>query len=125
MRAKYFSVFYNPKTNKTFFETGDLPTEIYFAIEDMDVGDVSEPLQYPLPTGETYYRIVQLHSKTRPHKASLEEDYTKILGYAKESKKQEYFAKWLEEKLKETFVEVDKNYISCPELDELVKSGYN
>jgi peptidyl-prolyl cis-trans isomerase SurA len=111
----------NPKTGKTFFETGDLPTEIYFAIEDMEIGDISEPLEYPLPTGETYYRIVQLHSKTKPHRASLEEDYTKIQSFAKESKKQEYFAKWLEDKIKETYIEVDNNYISCPELDNMIK----
>lgn len=110
----------NPKTGKTFFETGDLPTEIYFAIEDMDVLDVSPPLEYPLPTGETYYRIVQLVSKTKPHRASLEEDYAKIQAFAKESKKQEYFANWIEEKFKETYIEVDDSYILCPELQKMI-----
>ena len=110
----------NPTSGKSSFETSELPTEIYFAIEEMDPGQVSEPLEYPLPSGEIYYRIIQLQSKTKPHKASLELDYTKIQNYAKESKKSEYFAKWLEDKLNETYIEVDQNYVSCPELDKIL-----
>ena len=65
--------------------------------------------------------MIKLESKTRPHKASLEQDYSKILNFAKESKKNEYFSKWLEEKLKETFVELDRQYLVCPELDQLLE----
>ncbi len=113
----------NPNTGKTTFETAELPTEIYFAIEEMDVNDVSTSLEYPLPTGEVYYRIIQLQSKTRPHKASLEMDYTKILNYAKESKKNEYFSAWLEEKLKDTYIDIDRNFLNCPDLDKFIQGG--
>ena len=111
----------NPNTGKPSFETAELPSDIYFAIEDLEVGDITATLEYPLPTGESYYRLIKLESKTRPHKASLETDYTKILNFAKESKKNEYFSKWLEEKLKETFVELDRQYLVCPELDQLLE----
>ena len=110
----------NPKTGKTTFETADLPWEIYAAIEDMEVGDISEPLEYPLPTGEVYYRIIKLRNKTNPHKANLDQDYAKILQFAKESKKNEYFAKWIDEKLKNTFIQVEEGYISCPKLEKLI-----
>lgn len=113
----------NPNTGKTSFETAELPSDIYFAIEELEVGDITEPLEYPLPTGETYYRLIKLESKTKPHKASLEQDYTKILNFAKESKKNEYFSKWLEEKLKETYVEIDRRYVVCPDIDELLKDN--
>ena len=111
----------NPSTGKPSFETAELPSDIYFAIEDLEVGDITTTLEYPLPTGEVYYRLIKLESKTRPHKASLEQDYSKILNFAKESKKNEYFSRWLEEKLKETYVELDRQYLVCPELDELLK----
>lgn len=111
----------NPNTGKSVFETAELPSDIYFAVEDLDVGDMTEPLEYPLPTGETYYRLIKLDSRTKPHKASLEQDYTKILNFAKQSKKNEYFSKWLEDKLKETYVELDRRYIVCPEIEELLQ----
>jgi len=110
----------NPATGKNSFETAQLPSEIYFAIEEMEVGDISEPLEYPAPTGETYYRIVKLRSKANPHKASLETDYSRIQGYAKESKKNEYFADWIEDKFKNTFIKVEEGYLSCPDLDALI-----
>ncbi len=111
----------NPSTGKTFFRTAELPTEVYFAIEDMQVGEVSEVLEYPLPTGETYYRIIQLQSKTKPHKANLKEDYAKIQELAKQSKKNEYFVDWVNRKLKETYIEVDDRLRDCPNLEELTK----
>jgi len=111
----------NPTTGKPSFETAELPSDIYFAIEDLEVGDITETLEYPLPTGETYYRLILLESKTRPHKASLDQDYNKILNFAKESKKNEYFSKWLENKLKETFVELDSKYLVCPEINKLLE----
>ena len=108
----------NPQTGKTSFETSQLPSEIYFAIEDLIPGDITDPLEYPVPTGETFYRIIKVRELTNPHKASLEEDYSKIQNFAKESKKNEYFANWLEEKFESTFIKVESGYISCPELDE-------
>lgn len=110
----------NPSTGKTLFETAELPSDIYFAIEEIEIGGITEPIEYPLPTGETYYRIIKLESRTKPHRASLEQDYSKILSFARESKKNEYFTQWLEEKLAETYVELDRKYISCPELDLLL-----
>lgn len=110
----------NPKTGKYAFETAELPSEIYFAIEDMDVTDISEILEYPLPTGETYFRIVQVISMTKPHKASLEMDYSKIQNFAKESKKNEYFSNWLEEKIGSTYIKIDNSYLTCPSIEELM-----
>ena len=111
----------NPNSGKTFFETAELPTEVYFAIEDLEVGGITPALELPLPNGETYYRIIKLVSLIKPHKASLNQDYTKIQRFAKESKKSEYFANWLEGKLKNTFIQIDQNYLSCPDLDDLIK----
>ncbi len=110
----------NPNTGKTIFDMSDLPFNIYIAIEEVEVGGVTEPLEYPLPTGEVYYRIVRLNDRTKPHKASLEQDYAKILQYAKESKKNIYFAEWLEEKLRTTYIDLDRQYISCPDLDNMI-----
>ena len=113
----------NPNTNSTIFETAELPSEIYFATEEIEVGEITEPLEYPLPTGETYYRIIKLVSRTKPHKASLEQDYAKILNFAKQSKKNQYFSQWLEEKLGETYIELDRKYLVCPSIEELLPNG--
>ncbi len=108
----------NPNTGKSFFQTAELPTEIYFAIEEMEVGDISVPLEYTTPRGNTEYRIIKLQSRTKPHKVSLEQDYSKIQELAKENKKNLYFAEWITDKLDETFIKLDESYLECPEVSK-------
>jgi len=106
----------NPNTGKTIFPMSELPSNVYFAIEDLEVDDLTEVLDYSLPTAEIYYRIIKLVTKTRPHKANLAQDYTKIRNFAKESKKSTYFAEWLESKLSGTYIDIDQSYLQCDEL---------
>jgi len=106
----------NPNTGKSFFQTSELPTEIYFAIEEMEIGDVSVPLEYTTPRGNTEFRIIKLQSRTKPHQVSLEEDYSKIQQLAKENKKNQYFSEWITDKLEDTFIKFDQLYLDCPEV---------
>ena len=108
----------NPINQSTFFETKDLSPEVYFAIEDLEVGELSEVLEITGPTGETQFQLVKLISKTRPHRANLKEDYSKIQYFAKESKKNEYINNWLETKIRDTYIYVDPNFLKkCPNLN--------
>ncbi len=105
----------NEKTGDTFWETADLPYQIYFAIENLEVGDVSEVLEFE-ERGEKVFKIIQLQSKSKPHKASLQTDYSKIQSFAKESKKNEYFNSWVEEKINNTLITVIDEFKVCPNL---------
>lgn len=105
----------NPQTGSTFFETDQLDPDTYFAISDLEVGGISEPYEIDV-RGEKMFRIVQLQSKTRPHKASLDQDYDKISYFAKENKKSEYFSNWVESKMAETFIKVSEDFNYCPYL---------
>ncbi len=107
----------NPQTGTTFFETGALPSDIYFAIEELEVGQLSEPIMYRDLRGDEFYRIIRLDSSTRPHQVNLEQDYSKIQQFAKEGKKNEYLAKWIEEKYETTLIKVNEAYKGCPNLE--------
>lgn len=111
----------NPNTGKTIFQTSELPFEIYIAIEEMEIGEVSEPMEFQDPRGQTNYRIIQLQSRTKPHKVSLEEDYSKIQEYARENKKNTFFLDWVNEKLGETYIFVDKTYLDCDNVNRFLK----
>lgn len=113
----------NPVNGTTFFETKDLSPDVYFAIEEMEVGDITEPLDYlNEANNETQYRIIKLISRTRPHKANLQDDYSKIQFYAKENKKNELFAEWIEERISNTYINVDKGFKQCPNIADLVEN---
>jgi peptidyl-prolyl cis-trans isomerase SurA len=107
----------NQGTGNTFFEIGDLEPDVYFAIDTMTVGSVSAPMEFKDPGGETYYRIIQLQSRTAPHRASLQLDYSRIRDAAKQSKQNEYLNSWLEEKIESTYIYIDPMYDGCENLD--------
>jgi len=110
----------NPATGNTFFETKDLPTDIYFEIDNLEVGQVSESIEYMSERGETLYRIIRLDSRTKPHRVNLKEDYAKIQEYAQENKSAEFFYEWIQSKKSETFIEVSANYDYCPNISKYV-----
>ncbi|MEM8906264.1 MAG: peptidylprolyl isomerase, partial [Bacteroidota bacterium] len=89
----------NPKSGNTFFEIADLDPDIYFTIDTMEINDVSAPFAFKVGPGETAFRVILLKSRTKPHKANLALDYSKIKTAALESKKNEYINQWVDSKI--------------------------
>ena len=109
----------NPRSGNTFFEVADLETDVFFAIDGLTVGDVTEPFPFRSPDGTQLYRLVLLQSRSKPHKADLKQDYGKIQSAALEQKKAEYTEKWVLEKLRSTYFSVGSLFGACPNLQEL------
>lgn len=106
----------NPLTGNTFFEVGDLDPDIYFAIDSMEVGGISAPFVFRDPTGARYFRLVQLQSRTQPHKADLSRDYSKIQQAAIEAKKNEFISEWVRDKVSATYIDIDPMFRNCASL---------
>ncbi len=103
----------NYNSNNTFFAADDLDPDTYFAVYSLKPGEIAKPILYSMPDGQKAYRLLQLNSISKPHRANLKEDYDKIANFAKESKKHEYFLKWLQEKRKETYIHIDPLFKEC------------
>ena len=41
----------NPLTGNTFFETADLDADVFFAIDTLEVGEITKPIEFKKPTG--------------------------------------------------------------------------
>lgn len=108
----------NPVTGNTFFEVGDLEPDIYFAIDTMDVGQISSPIEFSDPAGDPFLRLIQLQSRTKPHRASLDLDYSKIQDAAIESKRNDFLNSWIEDKIRRTYVQVDPSFRACPNIED-------
>lgn len=110
----------NPRSGNTFFEVADLDTDIYFAIEKLKVGEVSEPTAFRAPDGSRYFRLIQLQSRTKPHRADLKQDYNKIQTAALDQKKNTYTERWVIDRLRTTFLSIDPMYQDCPNIQEML-----
>ncbi len=107
----------NPNTGNTFFEIGDLDADVYFAVDTLQINEVSAPFEFNTPTGESHFRIVQLQSRTDPHKANLKQDYSKIQQAAIQAKQSEFVEEWVLQKIDATFIALDRLYDDCPGLE--------
>ena len=112
----------NQATGNTFFEVGDLEPDIYFALDTMKVGGISAPIEFTDPAGDPYLRLVQLQSRTAPHRANLQQDYSKIQQAAIESKRNDFLNNWIDDKIQRTFIQIDPIYKGCPNLDSWLQN---
>ena len=103
----------NPQSGNTFFEIADLDPGVYFTIDTMGVGEISAPFAYQTPRGESAFRIVLLQSRSAPHVASLEQDYSKIQAAALEQKRAKIINDWVSDKINATYVEIDPSLMRC------------
>ncbi|MCS7037936.1 MAG: peptidylprolyl isomerase [Saprospiraceae bacterium] len=114
----------NPRTGNTFFEVGDLDTNIFFAIDDLKVGEISKPTPFRTPDGARYYRLILLESRSKPHKANLRQDYNKIQAAALEQKKNDYIEQWMLSRLRKTHLAIDPLFQQCPNLAEILSLAH-
>ncbi|MDH3246144.1 MAG: peptidylprolyl isomerase, partial [Saprospiraceae bacterium] len=96
-----------------FFEISELDPDIFFALDTMKVGELSYPIEFTMDSGERAFRLVLLQSRTDPHRANLKQDYTKIKNAAIEERKSEYLNRWLDDKIKSTFVQLDPSFLQA------------
>lgn len=111
----------NPKTSNTFFEIADLEYDIFFAVDSMDVGEVSAPVEVVDEDGTVHFKLIKLNSRSTPHKADLSLDFSKIKLAAIEQKKANYLDEWLNERTEATYVEIDDSFSDCENLKKWYK----
>ncbi len=103
----------NPRTSNTFWEIADLDPDVYFTIDTMKVGTYSAPFSFTDASGESFFRIVNLQTRTAPHKASLETDYSKIQAATIQEKKSKFVNDWVADKVNSTYIRIDRAYDHC------------
>jgi len=117
----------NPKTQSTYFEKADVDGTLIFTLDRMKVGTFSEVLPYSFTdkTGERKegYRIIYLKSESKPHKASLDTDYSKIQSAAKQKKQLDELNKWISLNKGHIYIKIDDSYKNCGPLKRWQGAG--
>nr|WP_221259960.1 peptidylprolyl isomerase [Flavobacterium okayamense] len=106
-------VLFNPQTMETKFELTKMDPALYNQIVDLKVGEVSLPYLDQEERGDKYYKILTINNKLPEHKADYASDYLKIKELALRDKQIKAISKWMEEKIQETYIKIDKDYQEC------------
>jgi peptidyl-prolyl cis-trans isomerase SurA len=98
------------------FTIDQLTPDVYFAIDKLKPGELSDPQPYAAPDGSRGYRIFYLKSRTSPHQASLDTDYARIQNAALSMKRLETVQNWFTKTKVKTYITIDEEYQSCENL---------
>jgi peptidyl-prolyl cis-trans isomerase SurA len=103
----------NPITGTSKFEASQLDPKVFFVIDKLKVGDISAPVLYKTDRGKEEYRIYYLKTRTVPHKANIQDDYSKIHEMALDQKKMDVMNNWIKERIVKTYISIDEEYQRC------------
>lgn len=103
----------NPMTNTIRFEADQLDPNLFFVIDKLEPGEISQPVQFITEEGKQAYRILYLKERTSPHRANLKDDYSKMQELAMQNKKNSVISKWVKTKLEKTYISISERYRDC------------
>jgi peptidyl-prolyl cis-trans isomerase SurA len=98
------------------FTINQLTPDVYFAIDKLKPGEMSDPQPYSAPDGSRGFRVFYLKSRTSPHQANLDTDYARIQNAALSMKRIETVQAWFMKTKVKTYINIDQEYLSCENL---------
>ena len=113
----------NSYTGGSMFEANQLNNQdpdLFFVIDKLNVGELSHPTKITTKNNLEAYRLVYLKTRTVPHKATLKDDYNTIQSLAEEEKKVKAIAKWVQNKVTNTYVFIKDGYVTCDALSKWI-----
>lgn len=107
-------VVFNPQTggNRLALDASMEPN-LYFTLDTMKVGVVSNPLNYRSPDGKTGMRLLKLVEYFPSHVVNMKDDYEKIKEFAMAEKSNREVDKWFKEAIAEVYIKIDPEYSVC------------
>ncbi len=106
----------DPYTGSSYFEIDQLKPQDYNAIRGLEVGDIAEPfesLDNEGRNGNTVYKIVKVDKILPAHTATFTNDYSLLLGQAEQEKAKEAIDRFIDSKLKTTYIVLDPLFKDC------------
>lgn len=118
MQTKGSGGFFTDDNGGSRISVDEIDPAVFFAIDSMKVGSISQPLIYRTDQGKEAVRILYYKSRMAPHEASLKDDWNRIQGAALNQKKNQILEKWFSKARKDVFISIDPAYNFCGILDE-------
>lgn len=104
----------NPGSGSTWFEVSQMDQSLFFVVDKMKIGELSDPVPVRMGEKKESYRIVSLKARTEPHRANLKQDYQRIVLAAENEKKNKLVKDWIARKRLSFFIKIDPEFLNCP-----------
>ena len=107
-------VILNPSTRSVRFAVQDVDPQMFFVIDKLGVGEISEPVILQNPDGSQAFRILKLNARTDPHQANMVDDYQLIQEMARQEISQKSVYDWVNSTAKRTYIRIGDEFNGCP-----------
>ena len=109
-------IIFNQSSGDMYWDMKNIDKSLFIGINDLEIGQYSDPIYYEDEKGNIGYRILKLVDQTKPHLANLNDDYGFIQKYAVNQKQIIEMDKWVTKTAKNTYIKVEEMYRSCPNI---------
>jgi peptidyl-prolyl cis-trans isomerase SurA len=111
------------RDGSTFLTIDQLDKDLVARLKDLTVGEYSQPAEYVDERGKKGVRIIQLITRTEPHRENLKDDYNKVAQRALEDKKNQMLETWFYKHIPTYYINIDNEYKGCPEMKKWTASA--
>lgn len=98
------------------FEKDQLKPTDYAAIKDLEVGEISAPVESTDNegrSGNTIYKIIKLEKIIPSHTATFEDDFSVLQNVANQQQSKKAVDDFIKEKIKSTYIVIDPIFHNC------------
>jgi peptidyl-prolyl cis-trans isomerase SurA len=108
------------RNGSTFLSISELDKDMVLLIKGADLkpGQYSKPTVFTDERGKKGVRIVQMLSKSEPHRENLRDDYNRIAQRALDEKRSLALEKWFSTKIPTFYIMIDGDYRNCANLSK-------
>ena len=106
----------DPSTGSSYFEIDQLKQQDYYAIKDLKVGEISEPIESldnEGRNGNTVYKIIKVDKIIPAHSATFTNDYDLLLSQAKQDASTKAIDNFINAKIASTYIVIDPLFKDC------------
>ena len=106
----------DPNSGSSYFEIDQLKPQDYEAIKNLEVGQISAPIESldnEGRSGNTVYKIIKVDKIIPAHTATFQNDYDLLLQQAKSKMSMDAINKFINSKIKTTYIVIDPLFSDC------------
>ena len=106
----------DPNTGSSYFEIDQLKPQDYKAVENLSVGEISEPIESldnEGRSGNLVYKIVRLDNIIPSHTATYQNDFNEISAQVLNRRQMKAVEDFLDKKIAETHITIDPLFEDC------------
>jgi len=111
------------RDGSSFLTIDQLDKDMVLMLKDLKPGEYSQPTEFSDERGKKGVRIIQILTKTEPHRENLKDDYDKVAQKALEEKKNNALEKWFGKKIPTFYVDIAEDFKACPEMQKWTASS--